>query len=387
MNPMCLVYALTFTAFLVFHSPTADGRSVPVLKGEHFFKQPKGTIKTIVGDDGEVVDCVDIHKQPAFDHLLLKNHKIQMEPSTYPKGIQPSDSLVPLFLESWRKNGKCPDDAIPIRRRVETGIPITKRMLNVSLATSKSGPTHQYAVMQYYAPTAGTIKGGHGIFDVWNPSLNTSSDFSLTQIWVVSGSGSNVNTMEAGWQKYPARTGDNQTHFFIYWTRDSYNQTGCYDLYCAGFVQSNKQMTIGAPLNVSTYNGKQVEVEILIDKDNSSGNWWLYVNNQTVGYWPPSIFTALANGADNVQWGGEIYENSGSGGQHTNTQMGSGHFPSEGYRNASYVRGFRYKNATGYQVAQPSPVYQLTTVNSCWTMQVSANATDYMMFYGGPGCS
>ncbi|GAB2218105.1 hypothetical protein Droror1_Dr00001323 [Drosera rotundifolia] len=77
----------------------------------------------------------------------------------------------------------------------------------------------QYAVMQYYAPKAGTIKGGHDIFDVWNPSLNTSSDFNLTQIWVVAGSGSNVNTMEAGWQKYPARTGDNQTYFFIYWTK------------------------------------------------------------------------------------------------------------------------------------------------------------------------
>ncbi|GAB2233801.1 hypothetical protein Droror1_Dr00003030 [Drosera rotundifolia] len=78
----------------------------------------------------------------------------------------------------------------------------------------------QYAVMQYYAPKARTIKGGHGIFDVWNPSLNTSSDFSLTQIWVVAGSGSNVNTMKAGWKKYPARTGDNQTHFFIYWIAD-----------------------------------------------------------------------------------------------------------------------------------------------------------------------
>ncbi|GAB2241444.1 hypothetical protein Droror1_Dr00018219 [Drosera rotundifolia] len=100
-------------------------------------------------------------------------------------------------------------------------------MLNVSLTASKSGPTHQYAVMQYYGPKADTIKGGHGIFDVWNPLLNTLSDFSLAQIWVVAGSGLNVNTMEAGWQEYPARTGDNQTLFFIYWTRDSYNLVLC----------------------------------------------------------------------------------------------------------------------------------------------------------------
>jgi hypothetical protein len=29
------------------------------------------------GDVGEF-DCVDIYKQPAFDHPLLKNHKIQV---------------------------------------------------------------------------------------------------------------------------------------------------------------------------------------------------------------------------------------------------------------------------------------------------------------------
>lgn len=28
-------------------------------------------------EDGDIIDCVDINKQPAFDHPLLKNHKIQ----------------------------------------------------------------------------------------------------------------------------------------------------------------------------------------------------------------------------------------------------------------------------------------------------------------------
>ncbi|KAL9273497.1 neprosin-like protein [Drosera capensis] len=274
------------------------------------------------GNDGEVVDCVDVHKQPAFDHPLLKNHKIQMVPGTYPKGIQPSDSLAPLFLESWRK------------------------MANVLMAQFLSEDELKLVFLSQKGCSILAwqhLNPDQHIRNILPELVITRLIFSYIELVLRS--------------------------------------------HCAGFVQSNKQMTIGAPLNVSTYNGKQVEVKILIDKDNSSGNWWLYVNDQTVGYWPPSIFTALTNGADNVQWGGEIYENSGSGRQQTNTQMGSVHFPSKGYRNASYVRGFRYKNATGYKVAQPSPVYQLTTVNSCWTLQVSANATDYMMFYGGPGCS
>lgn len=29
-------------------------------------------------EDGDVIDCVDIEKQPALDHPLLKGHKIQV---------------------------------------------------------------------------------------------------------------------------------------------------------------------------------------------------------------------------------------------------------------------------------------------------------------------
>ena len=29
-------------------------------------------------EDGSIIDCIDIYKQPAFDHPLLKNHKLQV---------------------------------------------------------------------------------------------------------------------------------------------------------------------------------------------------------------------------------------------------------------------------------------------------------------------
>ncbi|KAL0545529.1 hypothetical protein IC582_015415 [Cucumis melo] len=38
----------------------------------------KPSIKTIYSEDGDVIGCVDIYKQPAFDHPLLKNHTIQV---------------------------------------------------------------------------------------------------------------------------------------------------------------------------------------------------------------------------------------------------------------------------------------------------------------------
>ncbi|CAH8362312.1 unnamed protein product, partial [Eruca vesicaria subsp. sativa] len=37
----------------------------------------KPAVKTIKSEDGDIIDCVDIYKQHAFDHPALRNHKIQ----------------------------------------------------------------------------------------------------------------------------------------------------------------------------------------------------------------------------------------------------------------------------------------------------------------------
>ncbi|GAU31341.1 hypothetical protein TSUD_315510 [Trifolium subterraneum] len=37
----------------------------------------KPAVKSIKSEDGDIIDCVDIYKQPAFDHPALKNHTIQ----------------------------------------------------------------------------------------------------------------------------------------------------------------------------------------------------------------------------------------------------------------------------------------------------------------------
>ncbi|GLT69274.1 hypothetical protein SLA2020_414360 [Shorea laevis] len=45
------------------------GRSIDTMEGKELAKH-KGTIKTI--ENGDMIDCVDIYQQPAFDHPLLK---------------------------------------------------------------------------------------------------------------------------------------------------------------------------------------------------------------------------------------------------------------------------------------------------------------------------
>ncbi|XP_039169962.1 uncharacterized protein LOC104447697 [Eucalyptus grandis] len=44
---------------------------------EQYSKQERRPIKTFKTIYGETIDCIDMYKQPAFDHPLLKDHKLQ----------------------------------------------------------------------------------------------------------------------------------------------------------------------------------------------------------------------------------------------------------------------------------------------------------------------
>ncbi|XP_058069170.1 protein neprosin-like [Magnolia sinica] len=74
----------------------------------------KPAVKGIQTQHGDI-DCVDMYKQPAFDHPLLKNHTIQMRPTSYPEGMgnqDPSNAN----LEIGLKDGGCPLGTVPIPR-------------------------------------------------------------------------------------------------------------------------------------------------------------------------------------------------------------------------------------------------------------------------------
>uniref|UniRef100_J3M3F5 Neprosin PEP catalytic domain-containing protein n=1 Tax=Oryza brachyantha TaxID=4533 RepID=J3M3F5_ORYBR len=106
--------------------------------------------------------------------------------------------------------------------------------------------------------------------NAWKPRVATPRDFSLAQLWITACSYPNkdLNTIEAGWQVYPKIYGDYRTRLFIYWTRDAYNRTGCYNLVCSGFIQTNKQIVLGGSLtHISTYGGAQYAQDYFVWKD------------------------------------------------------------------------------------------------------------------------
>ncbi|KAA8522692.1 hypothetical protein F0562_009146 [Nyssa sinensis] len=357
---------------------------------KHLDLEHKGTVKTIKSEDGDVIDCVDIYKQPAFDHPLVKS--IQMKPDSYPSGMKPKSSQAELLVQLWHKNGQCPQGTVPIRRTPKQEFS-RKTSPSDSQRTEQPiiGPDnlqHEYAIVE--TPTDNNrYYGAHASISVWDPRTEIDSEFSLSQIWIENRD-QVLNTIEAGWMVFPGRyRGDKQTRLFIYWTSDGYSKTGCYDLQCPGFVQTNQMFAFGSPITqVSSYEGQSFEIDITIYKDKSSGNWWLQVQNVTLGYWPSSIFTGLANTASQIQWGGEII-NRRSFGHHTATQMGSGHFPNEGYGKSSFFHNLRYVDNSN-TLRDPQQLRPYVSDPTCYNLYLKQNNpsdSGTYFYYGGPGYS
>lgn len=55
-----------------------------------------------------------------------------------------------------------------------------------------------------YTGSSQEVYGAKATINVWEPSIQVVNEFSLSQIWILSGSfdGSDLNSIEAGWQVY-----------------------------------------------------------------------------------------------------------------------------------------------------------------------------------------
>jgi hypothetical protein len=113
------------------------------------------------------------------------------------------------------------------------------------------------------------------------------------------------------------------------------------------------------------------------------------VKDQVLGYWPSSIFTDLATSASTVSWDGEIYD-SGQQAHHTTTQMGSGHFPSEGFGKATYFRNIQYMDDNGKFNDVETGLEPYATKSECYDIRVAVHKIRGFgthLYFGGPGYS
>jgi hypothetical protein len=390
---------------------------------------PRDVVTSFTTTTGDDVDCVDIYAQPALKGPGMEEHVIEFAPTTFPKVKSQRSSTRPgeskqseeAFSDAAdtapqtiaNPNEQCPEGFVPIRRltmqilqRFETLADFRKKvpshigrarsfelnranddqLLAKSIALPRIGAMslHQYAHAYRFVAN----RGAEGVFNLWNPYTERSDEFSLAQMWVVRGSGSNRETVEAGWQRYKDLYGDWNARLFIYFTPDNYGSGGCYNLTCGAFVQTNNTVYIGGTFGqYSQVGGPQREIKLLWYKDGTNGHWWLRYGDIWVGYYPRTRFDSngLRNQAEQIDFGGEIIDKR-TNGRHTQTDMGSGHWPYEGYTYAAYQRALKYIDTTNvYRDA--SSLIASRTDSQCYDIRLYSSSGSWgrYFYFGGSG--
>ncbi|KAL0302982.1 UNVERIFIED_CONTAM: hypothetical protein Sradi_6166300 [Sesamum radiatum] len=212
----------------------------------HLDRINKPPVLTIQSPDGDIIDCVHRRKQPALDHPLLKNHKIQRVPSAMPKAMRmvKTDAAKDNgnssggggskgVRQTWHQDGRrCPKGTVPIRRSTVHDVLRAKSLYDFGKKKSRYTAAAAEAGRRPEAPDVvsgnghehtrrdrGSVRGKSDNKRV-GPRIEVVNEFSLSQIWVLSGSfdGSDLNSIEAGWQVSPELYGDNIPRLFTYWT-------------------------------------------------------------------------------------------------------------------------------------------------------------------------
>ncbi|XP_045802203.1 uncharacterized protein LOC123895757 [Trifolium pratense] len=360
----------------------------------------KPAVKSIKSEDGDIIDCIDIYKQPAFDHPALKNHTIQRIPSflleSQSSSIRSTTNASIEVYQTWKKSGSCPQGTVPIRRIKKDDLlraisldrfgkkPLEPNTTNTTDDVASSMINRSDA---HLATIGENFIGATANINIWNPKVDRPEDFTTAQIWLKAANRLEVETIEAGWQVNPKLYGDDSTRLFIYWTKDSYKSTGCFDLTCPGFVQVSKEVAIGSHLGPYSHPfDQQYEINIGLFQDDD-GNWWLRVKgNHIVGYWPKEMLGNLGHSATLVQWGGQVFSYKvKSTPPHTGTQMGSGEEASDKFGFACYMTDVRIKD---YSKSLKYPAYVTTFAAEpyCYSALNDVHYGQYPVFYfGGSG--
>ncbi|KAM0838989.1 hypothetical protein ACQ4PT_060594 [Festuca glaucescens] len=247
------------------------------------------------------------------------------------------------------------------------------------------------AAYESYQAHGDVYTGAMGTFDVYGFPYLVKGQSSSSQIWVINkgnGESDNVNKITSGWEINPDIYGDSKTHFFVFWTVDGEDETGCYNLNCVGFVPVN-----GAPITpgdtpelphgqtrIYIRNGRLIMHRMYVSRDD--GDWWLYYGNDNlgftrVGYWPKNLFNTLSDNATLIGWGGMTTSYEG----HPSPPMGNGNFAS---KRSAMVQNVQYVDTSGRGYdppTWPAPLHIVVSDN-CYSASLFVDGTFH---YGGPG--
>ncbi|XP_068655809.1 protein neprosin-like [Aristolochia californica] len=189
----------------------------------------KPAVKIIETEYGEIFDCVDIYKQPAFDHPLLKNYTIPPKPTSPPNRRNSLVSSNASVLDIKLPHGGCPEGTVPIRRvqmqdllRARSISHFGKKHYLNGSSFNSANDLPSYHHWAKIDTKSGDFYGTSAHINVWKPAVASKDQSSGAQFWLVSGSYRQLNSIEAEWMVNGEIFGDLEPRIFIYWTSDGY---------------------------------------------------------------------------------------------------------------------------------------------------------------------
>jgi Neprosin len=344
--------------------------------------------------DGTYFDCVTVTSQPTVNALGITHIA---SPPPKPAGIASvAGDSAPWVTTGTDQNGQvvsCPSGTVPMRRTTLQQV-ASYRTLHDFLSKDGRGATADNDDPGYrhaYGYQAVNNDGGASVLNVWNPKVVASTagdDHSLSQQWVLGGTGSKLQSAEAGWTKDPDFS-TTKPVYFVYFTANDYASIGCYDLECTGFVQTDKSLALGAPVTPCCSTKTGVNDSFSQEWFLSKGDWWLAINGTYIGYYPVAVYKGgqLSRYSTLIEFGGEV---NGSVTSLNWPAMGSGAYASSGPGQAAYQSSIEYINRSAKafwanlttQVTgagtTPSPCYSLAYTSA-------SGSTGTFFYYGGPG--
>ncbi|CAN8274716.1 unnamed protein product [Cochlearia groenlandica] len=235
-------------------------------------------------------DCVDIYKQPGFQHPLMKNHKIQMRPSLEFQAMLTTEYPDTLDLsKSHKSKERCPKGQVPIHRTQTTNH--TNHIIQPNHVITEENL--HYAIIKPYENATVKLGGGgaQAVFNIYQPKV-LKNQFSKSWIWLTHRNKSDISSIQFGWAVHRGLYRDNLVRLTTYFISKRH-QYGCYNALCrGGFVQVHKTVYPGMVYDkVSTKGGYTYNVHLLVGQDSRTKNWLLITQKTLIGYWPYQIYS------------------------------------------------------------------------------------------------
>ncbi|XP_057453070.1 uncharacterized protein LOC130744929 [Lotus japonicus] len=332
---MKVVFVFLFVSFCVQGYEIDGGRIHKPKKNQFHRLHDHQSTQGSIDDD---FDCIDIYKQPAFQHPLLKNHKIQLFPTFMRSRMQNRSSYLGKAIKDENSMRGCRSGKVPIfkttmRQKLKTHSSSRSELDNFN-QYSKSYPGHHFATLDTTQDI--TFHGASARIGTYNLSIHA-NQYSICGFWIQSGPPAELNSIQVGSGIHPSLYGDHQIRLTAYWTADGYHKTGCFNHLCPGFVQVHSQFSLGEVLEHSSVIGSEHKylLDIQVKQDKFTGHWWLFgsLDQIPIGYWPKQIFTHLSKGSSLIRYGGETFAPPNT----ISPPMGSGRLPQELFKNSGFI--------------------------------------------------